>query len=141
MYFPEYNYKICFRLARDLHEKLLVTRRKVVEHGITERHRQMQEISQAAAAARSTLHKKLRQYRATLSQSPRISNTDINQKTSSSSNGQGVKAEIGTSITTNAVSYDNSKEAPSGITVIMLVASLYFPTFMVCWLEKNQQGK
>ncbi|KAL1823978.1 hypothetical protein ACET3Z_010756 [Daucus carota] len=101
-------------LARDLHEKLLVTRRKVVEHGITERHRQMQEISQAAAAARSTLHKKLRQYRATLSQSPRISNTDINQKTSSSSNGQGVKAEIGTSITTNAVSYDNSKEAPSG---------------------------
>lgn len=100
-------------LARDLHEKLLVTRQKVVEHGINERQRQMQEISQAAAVARSTLHKKLRQYRATPAQSSRFTTTDVNQKTYLSSNGQGVKAEIGTS-TTTAVSFDNGKQAPLG---------------------------
>ncbi|KAK1399379.1 DNA mismatch repair protein MutS, core [Heracleum sosnowskyi] len=100
-------------LARDLHGKLLVTRQKVIEHGINERQRQMQEISQAAAVARSTLHKKLRQYRATPAQSSRITTTDINQKTYSSSNGQGVKAKIGTS-TSTAVSFDNGNQEPLG---------------------------
>lgn len=85
----------------------------------------MQEISQSAAVARSTLHKKLRQYRETPAQLSRITTADISQMASSSSNGQGVKAEIGTSITTNVVSFDNRKQAPSGITIIMLVVSCY----------------
>lgn len=95
---------------------------------MNERQRQMQEISQAAAVARSTLHKKLRQYRATPAQSSRITTTDINQKTYLSSNGKGVKAEIGTS-TTTAVSFDNGKQAPLGITIIMLMVLLRSPNF------------
>ncbi|KAL8148491.1 uncharacterized protein LOC141708320 isoform X1 [Apium graveolens] len=100
-------------LARDLHEKLLVTRQKVIEHGINERRRQMQEISQAAAVARSTLHKKLRQYRATPAQSSKITTADVNQNTKLSFNSEGVKAEIGTS-TATAVSFDNGKQALLG---------------------------
>lgn len=89
----------------------------------------MQEISQAAAVARSTLHKKLRQYRAIPAQSSRITTPDINQKTYLSSNGKDVKPEIGTS--TTAVSFDNRKQAPSGITIIMLVVLLWLLTFQV----------
>ncbi|XP_057987387.1 uncharacterized protein LOC131169127 isoform X1 [Hevea brasiliensis] len=53
-------------LSRNLHEKLLLAGRKIVEHGSGQRHWKMQEISKAAAVARSTLHKKVRQLRAYL---------------------------------------------------------------------------
>ncbi|XP_021652858.2 uncharacterized protein LOC110644409 isoform X3 [Hevea brasiliensis] len=53
-------------LSRNLHEKLLLAGRKIVEHGSGQRHWKMQEISKAAAVARSTLHKKVRHLRAYL---------------------------------------------------------------------------
>ncbi|KDP46010.1 hypothetical protein JCGZ_14917 [Jatropha curcas] len=53
-------------LSRNLHEKLLQSRKKIMEHGSSQRFRKMQEISEAAAMARSILHRKARQLRARL---------------------------------------------------------------------------
>ncbi|XP_050384998.1 uncharacterized protein LOC126801623 isoform X2 [Argentina anserina] len=50
-------------ISRDLHEKLLIARRKIIEHGNDQRFRKMREISEAAAMARSILHKKARKQR------------------------------------------------------------------------------
>ncbi|XP_043716792.1 endonuclease MutS2 isoform X2 [Telopea speciosissima] len=50
-------------LSRKLNEDLLVAQRKVMEHGISQRHRKMQETSEAATIACSILHKKLLQHR------------------------------------------------------------------------------
>ncbi|KAJ0046436.1 hypothetical protein Pint_05436 [Pistacia integerrima] len=55
-------------LSRDLHENLLVTRRKLMEHGTKQRYRKMREISEAAAMARSLVHKRARQLRAPAAQ-------------------------------------------------------------------------
>ncbi|KAI9157709.1 hypothetical protein LWI28_026711 [Acer negundo] len=52
------------KLSRDLHKNLLITRRKIMEHGTTQRYRKMQEVSEAAAIARSFVHKRVRQLRA-----------------------------------------------------------------------------
>ncbi|KAF7148051.1 hypothetical protein RHSIM_Rhsim03G0218100 [Rhododendron simsii] len=52
------------KLSRDLHENLLVTRRKVMDHGTDQRYRMMQQVSEMASMARSILHKKRRQIRA-----------------------------------------------------------------------------
>ncbi|KAL0304472.1 UNVERIFIED_CONTAM: Endonuclease MutS2, partial [Sesamum radiatum] len=51
------------RLSRKLHQSLLLTRKRVMEHGMEERYRMMQEISEAAASARSITHKKVRESR------------------------------------------------------------------------------
>ncbi|XP_038685837.1 endonuclease MutS2 isoform X3 [Tripterygium wilfordii] len=51
-------------LSRDLHEKLLFAKRKVLGHGTDQRYAKMREISEAASIARSTLHRKLWQLRA-----------------------------------------------------------------------------
>lgn len=50
-------------ISRELHEKLLVAKRKIMEHGSNQRFRQMREISEAAAMTRSILHKKARKQR------------------------------------------------------------------------------
>lgn len=50
-------------MSRDLHEKLLVSRRKLQDLGAQQRYKKMRELSEAAAVARSTLHKKVRQLR------------------------------------------------------------------------------
>ncbi|XP_050237449.1 uncharacterized protein LOC126687114 [Mercurialis annua] len=54
------------RLSRDLHKKLLLARRKIMDHGSGQRYRMLQEISEVAATSRSALHKKVRQRRAYL---------------------------------------------------------------------------
>ncbi|KAH7543693.1 hypothetical protein JRO89_XS15G0001300 [Xanthoceras sorbifolium] len=51
-------------LSRDLHKNLLITQRKIMEHGTTQRFRKMREVSEAAAIARSFVHKRVRQLRA-----------------------------------------------------------------------------
>nr|POE52245.1 endonuclease muts2 [Quercus suber] len=56
-------------LSKDLYENLLVARRKIMEHGTRQRLRKMREISEAAAMARSILHNKVRQLRASAIQS------------------------------------------------------------------------
>ncbi|KAF5450555.1 hypothetical protein F2P56_030889 [Juglans regia] len=56
-------------LSKDLYENLLVARRKIMEHSTDLRLRKMREISEAAAVARSILHRKVRQHRASVIQS------------------------------------------------------------------------
>ncbi|XP_044497942.1 endonuclease MutS2 isoform X2 [Mangifera indica] len=55
-------------LSRDLHEKLLVIQRKLMEHGTKQRYKKMREVSEAAAMARSIVHKRARQLRALAAQ-------------------------------------------------------------------------
>lgn len=75
------------RLSRDLHEKVQHAQRKLDEHSTDLRYRMIQEISEFASTARSTLHKKMRQYRASSHSSPHpaeanmhLPNTSINSQ-------------------------------------------------------------
>ncbi|KAM2921738.1 uncharacterized protein LOC126630727 [Malus sylvestris] len=56
-------------LSRESYEKLLVAKRKTMEHSSDQRYRKIREISEAAAMARSILHKKVRTRRASAIQS------------------------------------------------------------------------
>ncbi|XP_009799633.1 uncharacterized protein LOC107826629 isoform X1 [Nicotiana tabacum] len=56
------------KLTKGLHNKLLIARKTVKEHSINQRYRKVQEISEAAAAARSSIQKRAREYRAVSSQ-------------------------------------------------------------------------
>ncbi|KAL6541465.1 hypothetical protein OROGR_010951 [Orobanche gracilis] len=51
------------RLSRKLHQSLLLTKKRVMEYGVAERYRMMQEISEIASSARSIIHKKMLEYR------------------------------------------------------------------------------
>ncbi|XP_047320146.1 endonuclease MutS2 [Impatiens glandulifera] len=73
-------------LSKDLHEKLLVTKRKVVDHILELRYKKMQEISHISAMARPLLHKKVREARATASQHLQHTLGTKNQQTSTSKN-------------------------------------------------------
>ncbi|KAL5568066.1 hypothetical protein UlMin_024641 [Ulmus minor] len=55
-------------LSRDLYEKLLEAKSKITSHSTEERSRKMHVLSEAASMARSILHKKLRQHRASATQ-------------------------------------------------------------------------
>ncbi|RWR87753.1 endonuclease MutS2-like protein [Cinnamomum micranthum f. kanehirae] len=57
-------------LSRELHKKLLASKQKITEHVVTLRYKKLQEISQTAANARSVLHRKLRQFRASGTRPP-----------------------------------------------------------------------
>ncbi|XP_048496787.1 uncharacterized protein LOC104888114 isoform X3 [Beta vulgaris subsp. vulgaris] len=58
------------RLSRDLHEKVQDVQRKLDEHSSDSRYRLMQQILDFASMARSALHKKMRQSRASARKSP-----------------------------------------------------------------------
>nr|GFC95138.1 DNA mismatch repair protein MutS, core [Tanacetum cinerariifolium] len=52
------------KLARELHRNLVVSERRIREHATSQRYRKIQEISDGVGVARSLLHKKVRQRRA-----------------------------------------------------------------------------
>ncbi|KAJ7965199.1 DNA mismatch repair MUTS family protein [Quillaja saponaria] len=54
--------------SKGLYESLLDARRKIIEHSTNQRFRKMRDISEAASVARSVLHKKARQLRASAMQ-------------------------------------------------------------------------
>ncbi|MED6160234.1 hypothetical protein PIB30_049512 [Stylosanthes scabra] len=56
--------------SRELYNSLLNTKRKITEHGINLRYKKMRDVSDAAATARSILHKKVRQLSASAKQQP-----------------------------------------------------------------------
>ncbi|KAK3042812.1 hypothetical protein RJ639_001085 [Escallonia herrerae] len=102
------------KLSRDLHTILLVTRRKVTEHGSNERYRKMQEIFEVAAVARSTLHKKMRQLRANVTQTSRRT-TEVNHQDMPALSSQQTtvdKREIPVA-TKTANTFDNNRQSPS----------------------------
>ncbi|XP_019200541.1 PREDICTED: uncharacterized protein LOC109194106 isoform X2 [Ipomoea nil] len=69
------------KVSRELHQKLLVTRKRITEHGIEQRYRKIEEMSRVAAAARSALHRRARQFRASPRQ-PSETNSNNGQYTS-----------------------------------------------------------
>ncbi|XP_021858703.1 uncharacterized protein [Spinacia oleracea] len=58
------------RLSRDLHEKVQHVQRNLDEHSSDLKYKMMQQISEFASTARSSVHKKMRQYRASAHKSP-----------------------------------------------------------------------
>ncbi|XP_021909345.1 uncharacterized protein LOC110823288 [Carica papaya] len=73
-------------LSRDLHENLLLTKKKIMEHSIDQRQKKMREISAAGARARSLLHRKLQQLRASSLQRTQLTAVAKGQKRLSSYN-------------------------------------------------------
>jgi hypothetical protein len=55
-----------FRLSRELHEKLQRARRKLDEHSSDMKYGMVRQILDFASVARSILHKKMREYRASV---------------------------------------------------------------------------
>ncbi|KAK2972814.1 hypothetical protein RJ640_028342 [Escallonia rubra] len=102
------------KLSRDRHRILLVTRRKVTEHGSNERYRKMQQIFEVAAVARSTLHKQMRQLRANVTQTSRRT-TEVNHQYMPALSSQQTtvdKREIPV-VTKTANAFDNNGRSPS----------------------------
>ncbi|XP_076941882.1 uncharacterized protein LOC143611573 [Bidens hawaiensis] len=52
------------RLGRELHRKLVISEGRIREHGISQKYRKIQEISEAGGVVRSLLHKRVRERRA-----------------------------------------------------------------------------
>ncbi|GER46742.1 endonuclease MutS2, partial [Striga asiatica] len=73
-----------FRLSKKLHQDLLETKKSVMQHGMNERYRMMQEMSEIAASARSIFHKKVREYRSRPTEPSKQIKADTNNHTSTS---------------------------------------------------------
>ncbi|GMP25105.1 hypothetical protein CsSME_00002133 [Camellia sinensis var. sinensis] len=106
----------CFcRLSRELHENLLTTRRKVMDHSTDQRYMKMREISEMAAMARSILQKKVRQIRsATQPFQPSVANNNqlkstINSQHAAADNSDSSEPSIATKA---AYSSDNARQSP-----------------------------
>lgn len=89
------------KLARELHRNLVLTQRRISEHTTNQRYRKIQEISNAGGGARSILHKKVRQLRA----SPNLASKGDHTVTFSS---QSTQREVSTGM----LSKSNAKRQP-----------------------------
>ncbi|KAL0400541.1 UNVERIFIED_CONTAM: Endonuclease MutS2 [Sesamum latifolium] len=97
-------------LSRKLHQSLLLTRKRVMEHGMEERYRMMQEISEAAASARSITHKKVRESRSVRIQPSKQIKADKDRPNSTSVHLHAPAEKNGISPATDtACSMDNTK--------------------------------
>ncbi|KAK4784230.1 hypothetical protein SAY86_018598 [Trapa natans] len=67
------------KLSRDLHESLLRAKRKIQRHRTTLRQMKLRKIEEAAARARSMLHSKARQFRASAAQKAQTTRVDLIQ--------------------------------------------------------------
>ncbi|KAH7853449.1 hypothetical protein Vadar_002550 [Vaccinium darrowii] len=101
-------------LSRDLHENLLVTRQKVMDHGTDQRYRKMQQVSAMASKARSILHRKMRQIRASATRpsQPTVANKSQDKPKINSQDALTESSEIPVP-TAAAVSLDNARNSPS----------------------------
>ncbi|KAL5719313.1 hypothetical protein ACHQM5_012108 [Ranunculus cassubicifolius] len=69
------------RQSRELHESLLAAKERINDHRITQRYRMMKELSEVASIARSTLHQKLREVRASTTTNSTRDTSPIRSKT------------------------------------------------------------
>ncbi|KAL8538171.1 hypothetical protein ACS0TY_000217 [Phlomoides rotata] len=72
------------RLSKKLHQNLLSARKRIKEHGMKEKYRMVQEISEIAASARSIIHKKVRESRSVPRQPPKQVKADTTSRASKS---------------------------------------------------------
>ncbi|CAK9324302.1 unnamed protein product [Citrullus colocynthis] len=79
--------------SKNLYEKLLLARRNIVEHGRRQRLRRVQEVSKAATMARSNLHQKVRELRASAIESSSPASIDSRQRAGINSNHQTTASE------------------------------------------------
>ncbi|XP_051138421.1 uncharacterized protein LOC127256451 [Andrographis paniculata] len=70
------------RLSKELHQSLLLRRKRVMEQSSKKRYRMIQEISNAAASARSIIHKKVREARLLPTQPSNQIKSDLEERTS-----------------------------------------------------------
>ncbi|OIW19490.1 hypothetical protein TanjilG_09510 [Lupinus angustifolius] len=79
-------------LSRELYNSLLSTRRKIMKHSSNLRYKKMRDVSEAAAMARSILHKKVRQLDAS-PKKPSQPNKTIKSSQSSATNNRHTAAD------------------------------------------------
>ncbi|PIN22927.1 hypothetical protein CDL12_04364 [Handroanthus impetiginosus] len=100
------------RLTKKLYQSLLLARERIMEHAMDERYRITQEISEAAAAARSIIHRKVRESRSVPTQPSKQIKVDKERHTSTNVHHHSTieKNETPTA-TKTAVSMDNTKQS------------------------------
>lgn len=110
-----YNFSFGYRLSKKLHQNLLSARTRIKEHGMKEKYRMVQEISEIAASARSIIHKKVRESRAVPRPPPKQVKADSNTHVSKSIHQHAAVEENGTPPTTEPpYSADNTKKSIAG---------------------------
>ncbi|KAL3846088.1 hypothetical protein ACJIZ3_003491 [Penstemon smallii] len=69
-------------LSKDLHQNLIAAKKRVMEHRREQRYKMLQEMSEAAASARSIIHKKVRESRSLPTQPAQQTKADKDTQTS-----------------------------------------------------------
>ncbi|TYI52855.1 hypothetical protein E1A91_D12G277800v1 [Gossypium mustelinum] len=91
-------------MSRGLHEKLLVSRRKLQDLGAQQRYKKMRELSEAAAVARSTLHKKVRQLRTSTMKQSQLSKASKRKLANNYKHATAVENELqGTNMSSSSI--------------------------------------
>ncbi|KAB2001017.1 hypothetical protein ES319_D12G271200v1 [Gossypium barbadense] len=91
-------------MSRGLHEKLLVSRRKLQDLGTQQRYKKMRELSEAAAVARSTLHKKVRQLRTSTMKQSQLSKASKRKLANNYKHATAVENELqGTNMSSSSI--------------------------------------
>ncbi|KAF3432709.1 hypothetical protein FNV43_RR23811 [Rhamnella rubrinervis] len=113
-------------LSRDLYENLLVARRKIMEHATNQRSRKMRVIPETAGMARSILHKKVRQLRASALQHLQPTTADKSKHKAASINSQlsTIDNSESSAADRNMPSVDSVKQTPSGKTELPKVGDV-----------------
>ncbi|VFQ72595.1 unnamed protein product [Cuscuta campestris] len=91
------------KLSKELYKKLLVAKKRIAEHGMEQRYRKMEELSRVAAAARSELHRRARQFRA----SPRKCSETVDSSDLESDNANSLKTESPNEATREEIAFKN----------------------------------
>ncbi|XP_076930477.1 uncharacterized protein LOC143595323 [Bidens hawaiensis] len=103
------------RLGRELHRKLVISEGRIREHGISQKYRKIQEISEAGGVARSILHKRVRERRASPTSLVSEPN-NVNKQQKKLTSFSGSRSITGTKKDTTAVML-NDKQQPIEKTV------------------------
>ncbi|KAH6756275.1 DNA mismatch repair protein MutS [Perilla frutescens var. hirtella] len=90
------------KLSKKLHQSLLLTRNRVMEHGMMEKQMMVQEISKIAASARSVIHKKLRESRSLPTPRPKQTKPEMDNHASKIIHKHAASEENGTSVVTDS---------------------------------------
>lgn len=103
------------KVSKDLHQKLLLTQRKLNEHSSNLRCRKTQLVSEAASMARLALHKKKQQYRTTAVKSSQQLQEANNQHIEASKSQHSVSDDKVLTQTANTPIVKQNKKPSSGI--------------------------
>ncbi|MCL7035746.1 hypothetical protein MKW94_011192 [Papaver nudicaule] len=122
------------RLSKVLHENLLATKRRITEHETVQNYKKMREVYEAAAVARSLIHKKLREFRASATKRLQVTPATKSQSVAADDKQQRLADNMNRSHSN--ISADSSKS----ITYIPAERKIQFPK-VGDWVHVPSLGK